>query len=251
MHIQSDTYGKVVDAGFDYLTATVTPKHPDWELFQQLGLQFCSEMENLGHDVKEKQTQGYDGYQVADTYYGKRQDSCIWKTSGTLSRNVAHFLAANEAAPKITRADLQLTFEPETGEVHDLGKLLGRLRKSLVGSATIKASKSATFYNTDVCTGFTLGDRSSQSYLRAYLAGLKHPDRYAPHAIRFEVEWKQERALQIFELYKKGRDDVTLSGGYVAGEFLKYGIKEPLCANLEACNLPPVGRSSGDEKTIT
>jgi hypothetical protein len=239
-----------LDGGFDYLTATTTPKHPDWELFQQLGLQFVSEMENAGHTAKERRFDGYEGWQVGDTYYGKREDSAIWKTSGGLSRYVARCLVANEAAPKVTRADLQLTFEPGEGELLDLGRMLRELRQCDVGASALKRSKSATFYSSDVCTGFTLGHRSSETYLRAYLAGFRHPEKYPLNAVRFEVEWKRERAQQIYQAFTNSTDDVTLSGAYVSGSFLQYGITEPMQAELMPCNLPPITRCASDEKTL-
>ena len=250
MHTNPGEYGKVVDAGFDFLTLTTTPRRSDYHDFQSVALAFLDGMQKAGVEVVEQRFDAYEGFKAGDTYYGKREDSCIWKTSGGLSRNVAQFCKAHQASFHSTRADLQLTFEPNEGIVRGLGELLRGLRGIDVGDTPVKRNKSATFYTTDVCTGFTLGDRSSETYLRVYLAGLKHPERYSPNAVRFEAEWKGGRADQIMHAFTNAVDDVTLSGAYVSGEFLKYGIKEPMQALLEPCKLPGLKRSSSDEKTL-
>lgn len=239
-----------MDAGFDYITATSTPKREDWHDFNAVALAFVSGMEQEGHTVTEVRQNGYEGYKCGETFFGTREDSAIWKTSGGLSRNVAQFAKAHSLAPNITRADLQLTFEPETDGVRDVGAMFRAVHEPLVEDAAIRARTKAAFYGSSLCTGFTLGNRASQTYLRAYLAGVKHPERYRSDAVRFEVEWKSERANQVWQLYGNAVDDAVLAGTYVASEFLKYGVNEPMQAQMSACKLPELGRSGSNEKTV-
>lgn len=247
---KSEKQGKLVDAGFDWLTLTSNPKRPEYEQFKCTALDFIRAMENSGCQVKETRAQGYDGFQVAETFFGTRADSAMWRTSGNLARHVAAFAKANRLTPNVTRADLQQTIEQPRGDTGELARILGTFSRCSLGSEAPQSQKFATFHDSGCVIGSTFGARSSSTYLRCYRADIRHPEKFALPALRYEAEWKAERANQLWKAYQIATDDVTLSCAYVGGEFLAKNIMQPIHADFAPCRLPPLGRRTTDEKTV-
>lgn len=250
MHKQSGGYGKLLDAGFDYLTMTVTPKMPHWNQFHGTALDYLSGLETAGQKVVEKSRGGYNGYESNGTYYGERGDSRIWQTSGEQSRNVADFVRANQVAPKITRCDTQITVAVEGDEISELGRMLRELQCPSQRSEKVTARKSAAFYEGELATGLTGGHRTSARYIRAYRADLRHPDKYNSPSIRFECEFKSGRAEQVWGIYRQAVDDSVMAASVVGSEFLRHGLQQPLRAEFAPIPLPPIARNSSERKTV-
>lgn len=248
---QSNEQGKLIDAGFDYLTFTETPDATGYLEFKGTALDFLSSLEQNGHTVKELRLNGYEGYKTEETFFGARHDSAIWRTSGSLARNAAEFAKFNRLRPRVRRADLQLTIEQPNRGTGELTAILAEIRGRGVGSATPKPQKLAAFMDASDVTGLTLGARSSTTYLRAYRADIKHRSRFQAPAVRYEVEWKGERGQQIWDAYTCAVDDSVLSSAFVSGEFLARGIMQPLQTNAEPCRLLPIGRKGSDERAVS
>lgn len=243
-------YGKLIDSGFDWLTFTSTPKMDEHLEFQKTALEFVDMLRDSGVKVEEKTINNYEGFKAGETFFGRRTDSAMWRTSGVMSRHVAAFARSAGITPRCTRADLQQTIETAGGETARLGRILADARKMGVGDAKTERQKRAEFYEADVVTGAAFGSRSSAIFCRIYRADLRHPARFSSPALRCEAEFKAERSQQIWEQYYCATNDVALSCSYVAGEFLKRGISEPLQAEFAPCRLPPIGRSGSDEKCV-
>lgn len=241
---------KVVDSGFDYLTLTAKPQHENFQQFNGCALDFISAMETAGCKVEESSQGGYDGFKAGETFWGKRHDSAIWRTSGSLSRNVAEFVRFNAITPRVTRADLQQTLEQPDGDTRELERILRAFRRRMARNQAPKRSKFATFHDAGLPIGSTFGARSSAEYLRCYRADLRHPEKFSLPALRFEAEWKDVRAQQIWAAFEAVQNDVTLSSAFVGGAFSKKGITQPVCADVAPCLLPPIGRTGSDQKTV-
>lgn len=244
------TYGKLIDAGFDWLTFTSTPRRDEFSDFKRTSLEFVEMLHNSGVKAEQRNIQGYEGYKAGETFVGTRADSAIWRTSGGQSRHAAAFARFAGLEPRCTRADLQQTIETANGETTRLQAILRECRRANIRDSKTERQKHAEFYDAGDIIGLTIGGRASTTYLRAYRADIRHPARFLSPSIRFECEWKGDRAAQIWERYSCATNDVTLSCSYVASAFLEKGITEPIQAGFEPVRLPPIGRKGSDEKAV-
>lgn len=247
---QTETNLLLVDAGFDYLTFTSNPKRDDYEQFNHVASAYLAGAEKSGLTVTETRSGRYEGWQAGETFYGKRADSAIWRTSGGLSRTVAQFARAHELRPNVTRADIQSTIEQPDGDTGELGRIFEQSSFRRVGSSPSQCKKHALFYIEGVLTGGTIGSRSSTGYLRCYRADIRHPDKFALPSLRYEFEVKAEKAAQLWSAYFDEVDDVALSCKYVGGAFAAKRVMQPICADYAPCKLPPIGRKSSDQRTV-
>lgn len=242
--------GLVVDSGFDYLTLTAKPTQPHYEEFNCCALDFIASMQGAGIEVIEKRNAGYEGWQSGETFFGKREDGTIWRTSGATSRNVAGFVRFNGITPNVTRCDLQRTIEQHGHGSAELDRIFNALRGRLAVGSPSKPQKFSAFYDKNGSVGGTFGARSSTQYLRCYRADIRHPEKFARPSLRYEVEYKSERANQVWAAFEQCEDDVTLSASLVGCAFAAKGMNQAVCAENAPCPLPPIGRKGSDEKTV-
>jgi len=72
-----------------------------------------------------------------------------------------------------------------------------------------------------------LGKRSLASFARIYQADVRHPERYEPGTLSFEVQHNKKTASTAFNMLRSSANLHTCAGSMVVGKLLSVGVNEP------------------------
>lgn len=240
----------IIDAGLDYLTLTITPKMAGMKDFDRIAHAWFADKESNGYQAKEARSKGYEGWRLGGTFYGKREDSCIWETAGGLSQEVGRWVADCGVKPRVTRADVQVTYvcgEVRDGWAHDTLEAAERRAASL-GRSTRQTV--GVFATRGRDTGFTLGRRGCPNFFRAYLAGVQHPEKYPPNSIRDECEFRGDRAPDVWAMSLQASDSGQFAKNVVRSRMEKLSMSAPWHHSAETLPFPAHPYDESELRTL-
>jgi len=218
--------GPIVSAGCDWLTLT-----------EREGTNKCKQLETqidnyllqssaLGAGLKDSAPQGYHGVGNEFGFRGFRDGIMMVRVSGKNASFFLELLKQTGEQYHVTRIDTQCTIE-YPGPVNDFAsKLLGGIRQRERRSETVRRVSASLYQSDDRDTGVTLGSRAAETFTRAY-----HPRRaghieFSDNAIRFEIEYKGDRARQVYAMAHHAASVPVLAVSLVTGELLARGVQE-------------------------
>lgn len=211
---------KIVDAGIDWLSATVPPgaKSPAFfDLWNTIALA----QHHAGNDLKPWRWNGYEGHTIGHAAYGTRPDGAYMRLSAGAS--AVWWRDAFEIAGRAARLDVQVTVD-QVRAGRDLAreaKLMAnagppRRGRPVEWSYTQTRSKGATCY---------VGSRTSASFARLYDKGAEAKIGHLTGLWRYEVETKDERAGAVARAISRQREPDKAATGIVYHAFNRQGVR--------------------------
>lgn len=183
---------KLIDAGVDWITGTDTDPETAWThewrwnwLKSKLGV--------TGGMVKRATFMGYVGERIQHAFFGQREDGVCVILSGALARDEAGEWL--EAGMRPSRLDLQATWGPTSSPQRQLQFAFDHALAHK--TETGRPPKVRMWVERAGPTGVYVGSRQSETMLRMYDKGLESGERAYAGAVRYEVEFKGERARSV------------------------------------------------------
>jgi DNA relaxase NicK len=213
----------VVDAGVDWLTATVKPGRK-MAMLHQLAESWYLDRQEDGWQGKAWRWNGYSGSTVDGISYGKRDDGLIVRLSGQMALN--HWATLVLYCDNVSRLDLQVTAQDpvSTNEWHRQAKTECRYDARISGGLT----RTSLIDSTPNGGTFTVGSRSSDRYFRIYDKSAESEGEYPARSWRWEVEYKAALANSIAHTLIGKQDQTNAMIARLRADFWSYGITLPV-----------------------
>lgn len=222
-----DVVCPILDAGIDWLTLTENRETAKGKALHACTVEWLVGSCEGGAGLTPQKPQGFEGAGNEFGFMGVRGDLIMVRVSG---RNATdYFVKLMEYGQDFhcTRIDTQVTARYSGNIGNFAQRMHGSVRSAERGKA-LKRQAAAVLYQNDIRdTGVTVGSRASETYLRAYHPATAGHTEYGSDAIRFEVEWKGDRARKVFAQAAKSDGVQYLSTSLVMGELLARGVVEP------------------------
>jgi hypothetical protein len=242
---------KIWDSGLDWLTLTKSRIDEDFSQAQS----FCETlMRDLGMERGEYEQCGQNGYigvKVGKIFSGIRDDGLIIRASSSEAKYIEKKIRERNIAWKCTRADLQVTAKIEEEDVEYISGLLGTLTPTTGNAENANRSNKAAYQVGGGFSGGTIGSRSSARYLRFYNKSLEQDHRVEDNLWRFEVEFKELMAREVFGFCMKSVASKWVALGIVKAEFERHGVNMDWVVSGEVFELPSCYEPSSVEKSLT
>lgn len=219
-HVQQPL--QVLEARPDWLTGTARPGQRALFL-RSCGDQWVTQRAAEGYVEKPFSWQGYSGRTVDGISSGGRDDGHLIRLSGECAAR--HFQVAHGLIDNISRLDLQVTLLDQNAErdwakeVIETANRDKRCQAGMTGTTYLKSYPKGS-------TGY-IGHRASQRYYRVYDKNAESRGCYPPGTWRWEIEWKQDRAIRVAEVLKRERYSPEAVRGILESSFFDYGVVIP------------------------
>lgn len=246
----NESYPHIVDFGIDWLRLTWRKDSDELPAVGETIYQRLVELHEQGDLTTEKKLLNFKGI---------GSDRLSWTSNETHVMVQATSGEANETGKRLiragvrgqcTRIDTQVTAQYGERGAQRAQKVLQSVNGASVSDKTRNIEKSALFANSYGDTGVTLGARASSIYARFYHAQTGGHTEYDAGVWRYEIEWKRNRAKQIWDAARISPNPDVLAASYTTGQFLALGIDEPFFRHVlpEKPEQLPYTRSS--DKTL-
>lgn len=187
-----------VEAGYDYLSATLPLGAPRSTQWAQTGARILEEISLEGHQVKPRSMNGYSGLGVGNCFIGERDDGYFINLTGEYADRYVDAIKHPEM--HVSRVDLQITVkfaetqlrlakEAYSNATHHNGTLPPHKRRKLY--IIVGSDDADTLY-----IGAPSSEQRGRLYNKALQSGL---DRYLG-CWRYEVVYKNDLASQCVNL---------------------------------------------------
>jgi hypothetical protein len=243
-------YGKLLLTGCDWLTMTWPHKSTVVKRAGQTVFDRLAELEIEGWEMKERRAMQFHGYGSEKLQWLRNESHVMLRTSGYEANETAKRLIAENCSGKCTRIDLQVTADYGEREIHFASRMRESIFGTDVGHKTNRASKRTHFEGASGDTGITIGDRGSEKYFRIYHAASGGHPELPDGAIRFEGEYKADRAAQVWSMAKSASSLEVLAASITTGEMLLLGLKEPWFGDSVPVQLPAIADTRNIAKTL-
>lgn len=212
-----------LECGIDYFTAT-QKQDETWlreAAFKTAAVKAATETQG-GEQVERWAWLGYRGWKRGSIRYGSRYDGSMVQCSGTASDRLASLVATE--GTHIARLDIQATawFDgPNFSLAEHAAAAAWAARESGVTSRTLKLS-----YINGMGDGDTLyvGSRNSEVFFRMYDKDHESKKPEYQYAWRFEIEYKNDKAMQFFKLWKEQENKQAYVSSVIAGYMRSHGL---------------------------
>ncbi len=236
--------------GLDWLTMTWPHKATDREkaagaVFERLG-----ELEISGWEIKDRKAMQFVGVGTEKLQWMRSDSHSMLRASGYEATETARRIVAANCAGNCTRIDAQITADYEERDPDFAHKFRQQLGARYLGDETRNRKKSAHFEDAGGDTGLTFGSRNSESYLRIYHAASGGHPELPETAIRFEYEFKAERAKQVWGMVNRAASIEVVAASVVTGQLLAAGIREPWFGDEIPEQLPAIADYRSIAKTL-
>lgn len=227
----------IIDAGIDWLTVTEKTGTPSGEALREITTAFLLDSAEEGAGLRDMAPQGFQGGGNEFGFMGFRDNLIMARVSGRNANEYAERLRKTGEKFHVTRIDLQTT----AGYLENVGSfgtsLLGVVRATERRAGKTRRAAAVLYQADKRDTGVSVGRRDSQTFIRCYHPRTAGHLEYDSQALRFEVEYKQDRARTVWAMATKADALQYLAAGQVQGELMKHGINEPW---FRAHSFPPV-----------
>jgi hypothetical protein len=231
---------EIEDAGCDWLTMT-------WPLADErlshIKLAVSARMDEIqtgGNKAKETKRMQYQGVRAGRLFFGIDETHAYLEATSAEANVTSKRIIAGKLGGKATRADLQAT-APYAERAPDFFKeLRERLGGHHTGGEKRRAQKGAYYFSPGRDTGISVGSGSNERNFRAYSAREGgHPDA-SENAVRFEAQYRQVRARQVWAKMEEAPSLENLACRVVANECRALGIMEPWMDKTMPQRLEPI-----------
>lgn len=234
-----------VAAGIDWLTMTYSDDATIKEVAQWAG-EYEAAMLDLGEESFTMNSYGYQGWRCFGMGFGIRQDGAILSMAGSLAAE--KYPQARQFGGKCTRVDLQVTADlmnpqKQLARTH-YNRLLATTEPLPMKVITLLESKRGgqTLY---------IGSRSSDQMGRLYDKGAQDGSEEPGARWRFEVEYKGQRAPQVYAHLTDEKTRASIIGSTVWEWYNSRGVR-PVWdkGDKEVRLVVPVRDHSVDQKLL-
>lgn len=246
----SGHFARIVDAGIDWITCTASDSAQGIPLARQ-ALKIIDAEVLAGNEKRPWASLGYGGVTAGSCQTGERQDGLIVRLGGPLARD--NWRALYPYTSNVSRIDCQITVFMGDG----LAGLLNQHYRDANRSVKTKpyGPSVSMFHGSDGSATLYVGKRQSEQFGRCYNKGVESGLAHYAGCVRYEVEFKGERAKQVAALAHRANHDAALADGRVREFFQSRRIvpRSPLVGpGQPARSLPPIeGPASTGQLTLT
>jgi hypothetical protein len=241
---------ELVDVGVDWLTLTVPNKHPRLNDFRLVA---CEEILRLKKEPKQKWTEKlmqFQGEGTAEFFWGEMPTHHILQSRGQNAKHIIEQLRREQLFGTVTRIDAQITTKTGAEEPDFAEGLRDRIgRRKVRNQKGIRCAVNS-FEGARCDSGFSWGNRTSESSGKCYDAHQRHPIRYEFGARRVECQFIGTKANSVYSMFMAGDSQEDLAWRLCASEWQRFGFDEPWMHGFSYTK--PKGKTvrSCDEKTI-
>jgi DNA relaxase NicK len=200
--------------------------------------------------ITDESWQGYTGKRSFGLFIGERHDGDIIRASGVEAKTLERWCKANGWRPKCTRIDLQITARIDKVPQQFASRVAKAARASAANGPGGSCRKIAAYQNGAASTGLTLGSRSSGRYCRFYDKTAEQKQRVEEGLWRFEVEFKNQQAANMFLMLMSAVNGYYLALSVVKTTFEMHGVNMPWVRQGEKVELPSYYRQNDDDRRL-
>lgn len=183
---------KCIDAGVDWITSTCDDPQRARKLATRADYWLAQEV-SRGNDRKPWTFSGYRGYCAGHVQTGERHDGLIVRLGGNMAQR--HWLDVWTLAQRVSRLDTQYTVQFNVDPSQIITKLHTQAKRwSKKGKAPRQFS---AYLNSDGSSTLYLGSRQSEVFVRMYDKQRESRALCFQGCVRFETEWKKDRAKVV------------------------------------------------------
>ena len=218
---------RLLDYGIDYLTLTRPyGEYQDDLWVKQFGAVVLSEWFGGNSSLQQEKWgwAGYVGWRLGPVTFGSGPQGYIFRVSGGAAQLIRRVRVPGDW--KATRVDLQATWHTDMGADTMLKRWLGqaKVRRDMGVGRPYKLGYLQGFGAGD---SVMLGSRASEKYVRMYNKSAREGEKGPHNRVRFEVEVKGDKAVNVWEELNASVSQLKLSRDMVMGAMDAYGIVRP------------------------
>lgn len=236
---------KIVDAGIDWISATVPPG-PKSPAFFDLWNTIALAQYEAGNDLKTWRWNGYEGHTAGHAAYGVRGDGAYMRLSSGAS--AVWWRDVFDLAGRAARLDAQVTIDGvrKGRDLAKEAKLMAnrappRRGRPVEWSYTQTRSKGATCY---------VGSRTSASFARLYDKGAEAKIGHLTGLWRYEVEMKDERAGAVARAISRQKSPDKATMGIVYHAFNRQGVRPVFAPPADSPTVEHERDETDDERRL-
>lgn len=217
----------ILSAGCDWVTFTQKFDSPEGEALRECARDWIAGSCLDGVGLKPQSPQGFQGAGNEFGFMGVREDLLMVRVSGG---NASDFLEKSKeygTGFHPTRIDFQVTAEYSRDDRSFAGRILAAVRRGEKVNGWQSRAKAVLYQGDSRDTGVTIGSRVGESYLRAYHPRSAGHLEFSDRAIRFEVEYKGDRADKAYKMAVKAEGVEYLAASLLQGELRARNVVEP------------------------
>jgi hypothetical protein len=219
----------IVDAGIDWLSATVAPGPKSADFFS-LWNDIARAQYHAGNDLKVWHWNGYEGHTAGHAAYGTRHDGAYLRLSAGAS--AVWWRDAFAIAGRAARLDVQVTIDGIRA-----GRDLAREAKLQANVAPPRRGRPVDWQYTQTrAKGATtyIGSRTSQQFVRLYDKGAEAKIGHLTGLWRYEVETKDERAGAVARALLAQPAGEKMATSFVHHTFSRQGVRPAFARPVDA-----------------
>jgi replication initiation factor len=230
----------IVSAGVDWLTVTAS-EGKQHDLLREYGVELLMEDAKKGNKVYPFRLVGFEGGGSKNVQVGERGPSVILRLMGAIADS--EWPEALALAQGCSRIDLQVSVRQEPFD-SDLAIRTWQEAKHL-SDAEGKPPRYDLYARKNAGSTLYIGDRSSRWFARMYDRWAKTKDDDDMGVWRYEIEAKQERAVQVAGMLQQASRPDYFAAAVVYDHFSRRGVV-PIFSAEDSLHPPPLRREATD-----
>jgi DNA relaxase NicK len=242
--------GTIVSADIDWLTLTFAVDAPCVGDLDAYATSVILKHTFRGHTMKPNSAQGYHGNATPNFHFGGRADGYMMRLSSDCAVEEFESLRRFVTYARCTRIDTKIDVIREEEDTQFAGRLRRAIASHYQASGLRRTPKVGLIEGSGVGNSITLLSRSGSRYGRIYDKSSQSRGQIIPNVTRFEVEWKQRPAREIFAAMLNATDRRRAIIGLNAAFFARYGISEGWQEEVRPVTLPTNYNPTDDERSL-
>lgn len=222
----SDNQLVTVRAGIDWLTLTVKRDVFHVEQIVYAWQRAFGLLAAEGNEQKEQRWNGYEGWSVAGSFYGERDDGWMFQLAGQCADE--HFATCYNPKCNVPRIDLQVTCWYAREDLATGREVYAAAMEHNQGLPVQRRRKVYLICGSDGGDTCYVGAPGAETRIRVYNKARQSEAAYYQNAWRYEVVWKNALAAQVAEWLAERPDSrADYSRRMVAATMVSRGITCP------------------------
>jgi hypothetical protein len=187
----------------------------------------------------------YVGVGTEKLFFGQDETHAFCMASSYEATETSKEIIAGRLGGQASRIDLQTTASYPKRQKDYFETLGHTIRTSVQKTKGKRTAKGSHYFDANRDTGLSFGARGSDRSYRIYSAREGGHPEASENAVRFEWQYRQERARQAWEMMAAASSIGNFAANVVKGEALSVGIWEPWMLDTREVTMPaiPVTRS--------